>query len=79
MIYIQYVQGLCQSRLSTADYALLLVAIATTAVCQNYFSLRLIKDMAWHFNAESHYEHDVAIGSFQDTWFTTELMHSYTC
>jgi hypothetical protein len=32
IIYIQYVQGLCQSRLSTADYALLLVAFATTAV-----------------------------------------------
>jgi hypothetical protein len=32
MVYIQYVQGLCQSRLSTADYALLLVAFATTAV-----------------------------------------------
>jgi hypothetical protein len=25
-IYIQYVQGLCQSRFSTADYALFLVA-----------------------------------------------------
>jgi hypothetical protein len=32
MVSIQYVQGLCQSRLSTADYALLLVAFATTAV-----------------------------------------------
>jgi hypothetical protein len=29
---VQYLQGLCQSRLSTADYALLLVAFATTAV-----------------------------------------------
>jgi hypothetical protein len=28
----QYLQGLCQSRLSTADYGLLLVAFATTAV-----------------------------------------------
>jgi hypothetical protein len=27
---VQYLQGLCQSRLSTADYALLLVAFATT-------------------------------------------------
>jgi hypothetical protein len=27
-----YVQGLCQSRLSTADYDLLLIAPATTAV-----------------------------------------------
>jgi hypothetical protein len=32
MVFIQYIQGLCQSRLSTADYALLLVAFATTAV-----------------------------------------------
>jgi hypothetical protein len=31
-MYAQYIQGLCQSRLSTADYALLLVASATTAV-----------------------------------------------
>jgi hypothetical protein len=30
--YVQYAQGLCQSRLGTADYALLLVATATTAV-----------------------------------------------
>jgi hypothetical protein len=30
--YIQHIQGLCQSRLSTADYALSLVAPATTAV-----------------------------------------------
>jgi hypothetical protein len=30
--YVQYVQGLCQSRLGRADYALLLVATATTAV-----------------------------------------------
>jgi hypothetical protein len=29
---IQYIQGLCQSRLSTADYAIFLVASATTAV-----------------------------------------------
>jgi hypothetical protein len=29
---LQYVQGLCQSRLSTADYALFLVASAVTAV-----------------------------------------------
>jgi hypothetical protein len=27
---VQYVQGLCQSRISTADYALLLVTFATT-------------------------------------------------
>jgi hypothetical protein len=32
VLNIQYVQGLCQSRLRTADYALLLVAFATTAV-----------------------------------------------
>jgi inner membrane protein involved in colicin E2 resistance len=32
VINIQYLQGLCQSRLRTADYALLLVAFATTAV-----------------------------------------------
>jgi hypothetical protein len=31
-IYIQYIQGLCQSKLSTADHALLFVAPATTAV-----------------------------------------------
>jgi hypothetical protein len=31
-MYIQYIQGLGQSRLSTADHALLLVAPATTAV-----------------------------------------------
>jgi hypothetical protein len=31
-MYIKYTQGLCQSRLSTADYALFLVASATTAV-----------------------------------------------
>jgi hypothetical protein len=31
-MYIQYIQGLCQSRLSTADHALLLIASATTAV-----------------------------------------------
>jgi hypothetical protein len=30
--HIQYIQGLCQSWLSTADYALFLVAFATTAV-----------------------------------------------
>jgi hypothetical protein len=30
--YVQYVQSLCQSRFSTADYALLLLATATTAV-----------------------------------------------
>jgi hypothetical protein len=32
IIYQKYLQGLCQSRLSTADYALLLAAFATTAV-----------------------------------------------
>jgi hypothetical protein len=32
VLNVQYVQGLCQSRLSTADYALLHVAFATTAV-----------------------------------------------
>jgi hypothetical protein len=32
LIYVQYVQGLCQSKLGTADYALLIVATATTAV-----------------------------------------------
>jgi hypothetical protein len=31
-MYIQHIQGLCQSRLSTADHALSLVASATTAV-----------------------------------------------
>jgi hypothetical protein len=31
-MYIKYIQGLCQSRLSTADCALFLVASATTAV-----------------------------------------------
>jgi hypothetical protein len=31
-MYIQYIQGLCQSRLSTADHALSLLAHATTAV-----------------------------------------------
>jgi hypothetical protein len=30
-IYIKYIQGLCQSRISTADYALFLVASATRA------------------------------------------------
>jgi hypothetical protein len=29
-IYVQYIEGLCQSRLSTADFALFLVASATT-------------------------------------------------
>jgi hypothetical protein len=32
MYTIQYIQGLGQSRLSTADHALLLVALATTAI-----------------------------------------------
>ena len=31
-IFVQYIQGLCQSRLGTADYALFLVVFATTAV-----------------------------------------------
>jgi hypothetical protein len=31
-MYIRYKQGLCQSRLSTANHALLLIALATTAV-----------------------------------------------
>jgi hypothetical protein len=31
-MYIQHIQGICQFRLSTADYALLLVAPATTTV-----------------------------------------------
>jgi hypothetical protein len=31
-MYIQYIQGLCQSRLSTANHALLLISPATTAV-----------------------------------------------
>jgi hypothetical protein len=31
-MYLQYIQGLCQSRFSTADHALSLVAPATTAV-----------------------------------------------
>jgi hypothetical protein len=31
-MYIQYIQGLCQPRLSTADYSPLFVAYATTAV-----------------------------------------------
>jgi hypothetical protein len=31
-MYINYIKDLCQSRLSTADYALFLVASATTAV-----------------------------------------------
>jgi hypothetical protein len=31
-MYIQYIQGLSQSRLSTADHTLLLVALATTAI-----------------------------------------------
>jgi hypothetical protein len=30
--YIIYIQDLCQSKLSTADFALFLVATATTAV-----------------------------------------------
>jgi hypothetical protein len=34
------IHGLCQSRLSTADHALLLIAPATTAVCRiSYKSL----------------------------------------
>jgi hypothetical protein len=36
VLNIQYVQGLCQSRLSTADYALLHVAFATTAVLDTW-------------------------------------------
>jgi hypothetical protein len=31
-MYIQHIHGLCHSRLSTADYALFLVASATTVV-----------------------------------------------
>jgi hypothetical protein len=31
-MYVQYVQGRCQSRLSTADYAKFLVATANTVV-----------------------------------------------
>jgi hypothetical protein len=31
-MYIQYIQGLCQTRLSTANHALLLISPATTAV-----------------------------------------------
>jgi hypothetical protein len=30
-MYVQYIQGLCQSRLGTADNALIHVAYATTA------------------------------------------------
>jgi hypothetical protein len=30
-MYVQYIQGLCQSRLGTADHALTHVAHATTA------------------------------------------------
>jgi hypothetical protein len=37
-MYIQYIQGLCQSRLSTANHALLFIFPATTAV----YSLELI-------------------------------------
>jgi hypothetical protein len=43
-MYIQYVQGLCQSKLSTVNHALLLVAPATTAVWsrgRSYADLRL--------------------------------------
>jgi hypothetical protein len=36
VLNIQYVESLCQSRLSTADYALLLVAFATTAVLDTW-------------------------------------------
>jgi hypothetical protein len=32
MFLIEYIQGFCQSRPSTADYAIFLVASATTAV-----------------------------------------------
>jgi hypothetical protein len=32
-MYVHYIQSLCQSRLSTADHAVLLIALATTAVC----------------------------------------------
>jgi hypothetical protein len=32
LMYVQYIQGLCQSRLSTDDYALFLEASATVAV-----------------------------------------------
>jgi hypothetical protein len=45
-MYIQYIQGLCQSRLSTANHALLLISPATTAVSyglksqsQSYFTI----------------------------------------
>jgi hypothetical protein len=37
--YMQHIQGLCQSRLSTADNALSLVAPATTAVSKRILSL----------------------------------------
>jgi hypothetical protein len=36
VLYVQYLQGLCQSRLSTAYYALFLVAFATTAVLDTW-------------------------------------------
>jgi hypothetical protein len=45
VLNIQYVQGLCQSRLSTADYALLLVVFATTAVLRHLKSFML--DYEW--------------------------------
>jgi hypothetical protein len=46
MVYIQHVQGLCQSRLSTADYALLLVAF-TTAATQEFSSI--LWDLKFHY------------------------------
>jgi hypothetical protein len=36
-MYIKYIQGLCQSRLSTADYVLFLVASAPTPVGEGKF------------------------------------------
>jgi hypothetical protein len=56
-MYIQYVQGLCQSRLSTADYALFLVASATTVV-EIFFkvkvSLRLMVSQSVSLGVEPH-------------------------
>jgi hypothetical protein len=52
-MYIKYIQGLCQSRLSTADYALFLVASATHIEVKVKVTLRLTglvwSGLVWSF------------------------------
>jgi hypothetical protein len=47
ILNIQYVQGLCQSRLSTADYALFLVAFATNLLLGLAETLETVYWLQW--------------------------------